>query len=119
MKTTNEIIEQDRALLTSYFCADELDGEKYHDCGATTFSKDGAFDCFVSGYDRGIALMKQILEAEVADMEKEKKQIIKKKEAIQSRTNDPLHPARCQYLGQQDALHSRIVSLTNLINNLK
>ena len=37
----------------------------------------------------------------VEKINKELKSVIKKKEQI---TNEPFHPARCQYLGQQDAL---------------
>ncbi len=51
-------------------------------------------DCYIAG-------MQDYHNYIVEKINKELKSVIKKKEQI---TNDPFHPARCQYLGQQDAL---------------
>lgn len=46
-----------------------------------------------------------MVQAEVERLEKQLRLVIKKKEQID---NDPFHPVRCQYLGQQDAIQDQI-----------
>lgn len=58
----------------------------------------------------------EILNQEIERERKLLDKIIKKKERI---TNDPFHPARCQYLGQQEAKQDTIAHLTSLKEQIK
>ena len=89
MKTTNEFIESQH----------ELAAEMFHGPINVDLKK------LVTH------LIKDIGEELICLADEERNKAVKKKEAIQ---NDPFHPARCQYLGQQDGIDTIKKHITNL-----
>lgn len=57
-----------------------------------------------------------ILKAERERLQKQAQKVIRKKNSIQ---NDSFHPARCQYLGQQDAIKDQISYLDQEIKKIE
>lgn len=74
---------------------------------------DHSYTCSECGLEfRSIKYIKNtilaLIDAEIDMLEKQIKEVIQKKEQIE---NDPFHPVRCQYLGQEDALKNHLTYL--------